>query len=183
MVETTIRTVDQNISFKAVHASRGKITRAEPIAALSEQHRILFVGSFPELEDQLCTFAAGSSSSPDRLDAMVWAFTELMIDRPGNTGFIDFYAAQVRESVRSEVSIIPAVPPSGSNEDHLFGGGDVSSAKRYKSEVPCPPKPPNMLRHQPSPRMPRFGDDFVTRGTHFNVRFGDLLTSIGQHES
>lgn len=104
MVETTIRTVDQNISFKAVHASRGKITRAEPIAALSEQHRILFVGSFRELEDQLCTFAAGSSASPDRLDAMVWAFTELMIDRPGNTGFIDFYAAQVRESIRKEVT-------------------------------------------------------------------------------
>ena len=80
MVETTIRTVDANVSFKGVHASRGKITRAEPIAALSEQHRILFLGTFPELEDQLCTFAAGSADSPDRLDALVWAFTELMVE-------------------------------------------------------------------------------------------------------
>jgi predicted phage terminase large subunit-like protein len=80
MVETTIRTVDTNVSYKGVHASRGKITRAEPVAALSEQHRILFAGTFPELEDQLCTFAAGSADSPDRLDAMVWAFTELMVD-------------------------------------------------------------------------------------------------------
>ena len=80
MVETTIRTVDANVSFKSVHASRGKITRAEPIAALSEQHRILFLGTFPELEDQLCTFAAGSADSPDRLDALVWAFTELMVE-------------------------------------------------------------------------------------------------------
>ena len=80
MVETTIRTVDANVSFKAVHASRGKITRAEPVAALSEQHRILFVGTFPELEDQLCTFAAGSAELPDRLDAMVWALSELMVD-------------------------------------------------------------------------------------------------------
>jgi predicted phage terminase large subunit-like protein len=79
MVETTIRMVDPNASYKAVHASRGKITRAEPIAALSEQRRILFAGSFPELEDELCTFVAGSSDSPDRLDAMVWAFTELMV--------------------------------------------------------------------------------------------------------
>jgi predicted phage terminase large subunit-like protein len=80
MVETTIRTVDPNASYKAVHASRGKITRAEPVAALSEQRRIFFAGSFPELEDELCTFVAGSPDSPDRLDAMVWAFTELMVD-------------------------------------------------------------------------------------------------------
>ena len=81
MVEATIRMVDQNASFKAVHASRGKITRAEPIAALAEQNRIHLAGSYPELEDELCTFAAGSPDSPDRMDAMVWAFTELMVDR------------------------------------------------------------------------------------------------------
>jgi phage terminase large subunit-like protein len=52
MVQTTVRTVDPNVSFKAVHASRGKIVRAEPIAALAEQHRIHMVGAFPELEDQ-----------------------------------------------------------------------------------------------------------------------------------
>ena len=79
MVEQTIRTVEQNVSFSAVHASKGKITRAEPIAALAEQHRIHHVGTYPELEDQLCSFAGGSSNSPDRLDAMVYGFSELMI--------------------------------------------------------------------------------------------------------
>lgn len=80
MVEATIRMVDQNASFKAVRASRGKITRAEPIAALAEQNRVHLAGSFPELEDQLCTFAAGSPDFPDRMDAMVWAITELQVD-------------------------------------------------------------------------------------------------------
>jgi phage terminase large subunit-like protein len=97
MVEQTIRTVDRNVSFKSVHASRGKITRAEPIAALAEQFRIHHVGAFPELEDQLCTFAAGSSESPDRLDAMVWAFTELMVDSVPYTGFIDYYRSLVEK--------------------------------------------------------------------------------------
>jgi predicted phage terminase large subunit-like protein len=92
LVETTIRTVDRNVSLKAVHASRGKITRAEPIAALAEQFRIHLAGSFPELEDQLCTFAAGSTDSPDRLDALVWAFTELMVETGQQfTGFLDYY--------------------------------------------------------------------------------------------
>jgi predicted phage terminase large subunit-like protein len=93
MVETTVRTVDANVSFRAVHASRGKITRAEPIAALAEQFRLHFGGTFPELEDQLTTFTAGSRESPDRLDAMVWAFADLMVAN-NNTGFIDFMIAE-----------------------------------------------------------------------------------------
>ena len=80
LVEATIRAVDKNVSFKAVHASRGKITRAEPIAALFEQGRAHLVGAFPQLEDQLCTFSAGSSDSPDRLDAMVCALSELALN-------------------------------------------------------------------------------------------------------
>jgi hypothetical protein len=84
LVAQTIRTVDPNVSFKSVHASRGKIARAEPISALFEQKRAHLVGSFPELEDQLCTFTPGSSGSPDRLDALVWALSELMV-RPGNS--------------------------------------------------------------------------------------------------
>jgi predicted phage terminase large subunit-like protein len=79
LVESTIRAVEKTVSFKAVHASRGKITRAEPIAALFEQGRAHIVGTSPQLEDQLCTYSAGSSESPDRLDAMVWALTELAL--------------------------------------------------------------------------------------------------------
>ena len=79
MVETTIRTVDRNVSLNLVHASKGKIPRAEPISALFEQNRAHLVGGFDMLEDQLCTYQAGSSDSPDRLDAMVWGLSELMV--------------------------------------------------------------------------------------------------------
>lgn len=89
LVATTIRAVDANVSYRAVHASRGKITRAEPVSALAEQRRIHYFGMFPDLEDQLCSFAAGSTKSPDRLDAMVWAFTELMVGAQ-NDGIIQF---------------------------------------------------------------------------------------------
>ena len=82
MVEQTIRSVDENVSFKSVNASRGKIVRAEPISALFEQRRAHLVGMFPELEDQLTSFAGGSGNSPDRLDSMVWGMTELMLS-PG----------------------------------------------------------------------------------------------------
>lgn len=81
MVEATIRTVNPSVRFKAVHASRGKAARAEPIVGLYEQGRIHHVGGFSDLEDQLCTWEEGESDfSPDRLDALVWGFTELMID-------------------------------------------------------------------------------------------------------
>jgi phage terminase large subunit-like protein len=77
MVELTLRTFDSAISFKAVHASRGKVARAEPISALYEQHRVYHVKPFEELEDQLCNWTPESGKSPDRLDALVWALTEL----------------------------------------------------------------------------------------------------------
>lgn len=82
MVEHVIRTValemGVEIAYKAVHASRGKITRAEPVAAMYEQGRYHHVGAFPTLEDQLCTYVAGAGQkSPDRMDALVWGATEL----------------------------------------------------------------------------------------------------------
>lgn len=80
LVEATIRTVDRKIPYKAVRASKGKRTRAEPIAALYEQGKIHHVGSFPLLEDQMCNFTPdGYDGSPDRVDALVWALTELML--------------------------------------------------------------------------------------------------------
>ncbi len=90
MIENTIRTVrdkhsddmGKHIAFKQVRASRGKHTRAEPIAALYEQFKVHHVGTFPELEDQMCQWIPGDDS-PDRLDALVWAFTELMVDGLG----------------------------------------------------------------------------------------------------
>ncbi len=87
LVEVNIRTVDKSVSYKSVWASRGKIIRAEPIAALSEQGRIKHVGSLPKLEDELTTWD-GNTISPNRLDAFVWAFTELMLKEETETFFI-----------------------------------------------------------------------------------------------
>jgi phage terminase large subunit-like protein len=81
MVEHVIRTVDKNVSYKEVTASRGKIARAEPISALYEQSKVRHVGSFVDLEDQLAAMTSEGfvgDGSPDRADALVWALTELM---------------------------------------------------------------------------------------------------------
>ena len=80
MVGYVLATVDATVSYKAVWASRGKQTRAEPVAALYEQGRVHHVGAFPELEDQLCTWVPTDAKSPDRLDALVWALTELFLE-------------------------------------------------------------------------------------------------------
>lgn len=79
LVESVIRTVDKNISYKKLHASRGKAIRAEPIAALYEQGRIHHIGFFAKLEDQMCEFDPANlpPGSPDRVDALVWCLTEL----------------------------------------------------------------------------------------------------------
>lgn len=80
MVEAVLREVDADVSFRAVHASRGKQARAEPVAALYEQGRVSHVGSFAELEDEMCSVIEGRQS-PDRMDALVWAVTDLMLRR------------------------------------------------------------------------------------------------------
>lgn len=82
LVEATIRMVDKGVSFRKVHASRGKAIRAEPISALYEQRRVSHVGNLPALEDQMCAFTSdfdrsAAGYSPDNLDACVWAITEL----------------------------------------------------------------------------------------------------------
>ena len=82
MVETLIRQVDANVAIKSVRATRGKYIRAEPVAALYEQGKIRHMGPLPQLEDELCDFGPGGLStgkSPDRLDALVWALTDLML--------------------------------------------------------------------------------------------------------
>ena len=81
MVEHVIRTVDRNVSYKEVTASRGKIARAEPVSALYEQSKVRHTGSFVELEEQLAAMTSEGfvgDGSPDRADALVWALTELM---------------------------------------------------------------------------------------------------------
>lgn len=80
LVEMTLRTINKNVSYKAVHASRGKRARAEPVISLYEQGLVHHVGVFEDLEDQMCTHIPGESQgSPDRMDGLVWAIFELML--------------------------------------------------------------------------------------------------------
>jgi phage terminase large subunit-like protein len=86
MVEAVIRQADEAAPVTRVRATRGKYTRAEPVAALYEQGRVRHVGALPELEDEMCDFAPGglsSGRSPDRLDALVWALSALMLTKEG----------------------------------------------------------------------------------------------------
>ncbi len=78
MVSLTIEQVDSTVPVELVHASRGKQTRAEPIAAQYEQGRVHHVGKFEALEDEMCLWIPGDAS-PNRMDALVWALTELML--------------------------------------------------------------------------------------------------------
>ena len=82
LVERLIRTIDNTVRYKSVHATRGKLVRAEPIAALYEQGKVHHVGVFPELESQMCTYTGDRPKpSPDRLDALVWGMSELSTSR------------------------------------------------------------------------------------------------------
>lgn len=77
LVERLLRTIDKTVPYKSVTATRGKMLRAEPVSALYEQKKVFHTDLFPTLEDQMCTYTGESKKSPDRLDALVWALTEL----------------------------------------------------------------------------------------------------------
>ena len=84
MVESVLRAAEAALPVRLVHASRAKVARAEPIAALYSAGRVRHRGRFAQLEDQLCGFLvggeyAGPGRSPDRADALVWALSELML--------------------------------------------------------------------------------------------------------
>jgi phage terminase large subunit-like protein len=80
MVSTVIHGIDDSIPIKLVHASVGKVPRAEPVAALYEQNRVKHFGHFPEMEDEMCLFVPGEmTESPNRVDALVWMLTFLLV--------------------------------------------------------------------------------------------------------
>lgn len=82
LVETLIRQINPGVSYRGVRASRGKIARAEPVAALYERELVHHAGNFNALEDQLCTYTGeANEKSPDRLDALVWAITDLALGK------------------------------------------------------------------------------------------------------
>lgn len=83
MVAEVLRQVDPLVPYKGVHASRGKVARAEPVAALYEQGRVRHLRDLGALEDQMCRMTVQGyegQGSPDRVDALVWALHELMIE-------------------------------------------------------------------------------------------------------
>jgi phage terminase large subunit-like protein len=81
LVASVLRAVNPNVPVRLVRASRGKRARAEPVSALYEQGRIIHAGTFPELEDELCVWTPDTVESPDRMDAMVWGLTDLMLTK------------------------------------------------------------------------------------------------------
>ena len=86
MVAATLKSIEANLPVTMVRATRGKFLRAEPVAALYEQGRVVHAARFTELEDQMCDFGPdglSSGRSPDRLDALVWALTALMLEGVG----------------------------------------------------------------------------------------------------
>ncbi|MDR3494066.1 MAG: DNA-packaging protein, partial [Ancalomicrobiaceae bacterium] len=79
--------VDAGVPVKSVRATRGKYLRAEPVAALYQQGRVRHAGTFAALEDEMCDFGPeglSSGRSPDRLDALVWAVTALLLEGRGS---------------------------------------------------------------------------------------------------
>jgi phage terminase large subunit-like protein len=108
LVEATIRNIDPDIAYRAVRATRGKAVRAEPISSLYEQGRVHHVGLFGELEDQMCDYVPGASASPDRMDALVWALTELSTH--GRGGFMDGWVGQSLERIAELKKEHPDMP-------------------------------------------------------------------------
>lgn len=114
MVLSTIRQVSSTVPVKVITASRGKVQRAEPVAAAYEQHRVHHAGSFPKLEDQMTTWTPQDGTSPDRLDALVWCITELT-DNFGAAAWISWARRKAQEAAGGAE---PAPEPSVNGNGH-----------------------------------------------------------------
>ena len=88
-IEAVIRSVDKSVAYKKVHASRGKVTRAEPIVNIYEQGKALHYGNLNELEIEMTSWNPTKGKSPNRVDSLVWGLTELMINNKNPVGLID----------------------------------------------------------------------------------------------
>ncbi len=116
MVEATIRGVDENVAYKAVHATRGKAIRAEPVSALYEQGRVHHVGFFAKLEDECCDFnpILKAQASPNRMDALVWAMFELFgLTEQSTTSFLQFIDNDRAkyQAPREDADVVPTNEP------------------------------------------------------------------------
>jgi terminase large subunit-like protein len=117
MVETTIKLFDENMSYKNVTASRGKLVRAEPICALYEKGYVHHVGEskqFEKLEEECCSYVPGDKHSPNRMDAMVWAMTELF---PENQRLALVEQAKEEQAAKVQTSQLIKPATNGKTED------------------------------------------------------------------
>lgn len=106
MIETTLRVLKPGVAYKAITASRGKVLRAEPVSTLYERSLVHHVGAFPALEDQMCAFTldwnrVSAGYSPDRVDALVYALTELMLGSAEQ--WIAFFGAMAKASQQAQI--------------------------------------------------------------------------------
>ena len=131
MVEATIRMVDPNVSYTKVRASRGKVIRAEPVAALYEQGRIHHVGAFPTLEDQQCAFTTdfdrkAAGFSPDRVDALVWAMSDLLVEPMPGEGYFEY--------MRQRAAALKKPPPEPPKPVYAPGSLEYERQQAEKGE-------------------------------------------------
>lgn len=141
MVEETLRTVDENVSYKDVNASRGKLVRAEPVLALFQQGKMHIVRKassreFEELETELCSYtAAPGQKSPNRLDAMVWVGIEL--SGSGALGLLDLFKSGRAEKIMAMPPVM--IPPhAGSATVKVSGATTVASVTTNDQTPACP---------------------------------------------
>jgi phage terminase large subunit-like protein len=138
MVENTLRMVDPNVPYTAVHASRGKVVRAEPVSALYEQGRIKHLGAFTKLEDQQCAFTTDlvrvPGDSPDRVDALVWGVTEILVEPMPSFGI--FEATRLKAEALMGQKVRPAVKMT-----YAIGSPEYAQQQAEKAAALLGPKP------------------------------------------
>jgi predicted phage terminase large subunit-like protein len=129
MVEAVLRAAAPNLPITMVTASRGKVVRAEPVAALYEQGRVSHLGGFPFLEDQMVQMTGlgfTGRGSPDRLDALVWAFTDLMLEAIPCSGLLELYQRELAATADQRPEPVKITYAQGSvewqREQALYGG-------------------------------------------------------------
>ena len=135
--------VDQNVPVTTVWASRGKVTRAEPVSALYEQGRMHHVGTFPQLEDQMTNFTSdfdrqAAGYSPDRLDALVWAATELLVERMKGYGFFELMRRRAAGETLEQIAGIAETIPEKERKPSLLEVYKQALAAHQKSSGPMP---------------------------------------------
>ncbi len=184
-----LATIDPSVPFRKVSATRGKAVRAEPVSSLCEQGRIHHVGVFPELEDELTTWTPSDPKSPGRLDAVVWAFTELKLSTGSMADIYGvvrcpneacprgmFYGRDERGHARTRCPHCGAQLPSGTG-DSEGPAGPESGSEPPAGQPPAPgpawPVPPQLAglaahgAERPSPTQPGKVQD--PRGTYRQI--------------